>query len=408
DKILRAQIKEISLRESELLKIKNETEEIAASLGKAIKRKKIRADVFVGGSLAKGTILRRERYDIDIFVRFDRKYEEKKISGLLGSLIGRAERIHGSRDYFQIKKGRMTFELIPVVKISKPKEMRNVTDLSYFHVSYIKKMTGKKRGLIDEILLAKSFAFSQGVYGAESYINGFSGYALELLVCHYGSFLAFIRAMAKSKKDKIILDPEKHYKNSREVLSNMNEAKLESPIVFVDPTFKERNVLAALSEETFARFKNVCRKFLAKPSLKFFRTQEIKKKNFNFILQAETNKQEGNIAGSKLLKFYKFTENKLKIYFIIEGSEFEYLGGKGAVYYFKLKKRKEIIREGPPLAALENVTAFRKKHKKTFVRKGRVYAREKVKLNARSFIKKFKIENKEVMKNMGIVGLSSA
>lgn len=49
----------------------------------------------------------------------------------------------------------------------------------------------------DEIKIAKAFCHATGCYGAESYIKGFSGYALELLIYHYKSFQSFVKAMTK-------------------------------------------------------------------------------------------------------------------------------------------------------------------------------------------------------------------
>ena len=43
-----------------------------------------------------------------------------------------------------------------------------------------------------------------GVYGAESYIQGFSGYVLELLVINYKGFKGVIRNVAKWKDRTII------------------------------------------------------------------------------------------------------------------------------------------------------------------------------------------------------------
>ena len=96
---------------------------------------------------------------------------------------------------------------------------------------------------------------------------------------------------------------------------DINSSKLQSPIILIDPTYKQRNVLAGLSDETFDRFKKVCKKFLKKPSMKSFEIEKtdlekIKKdarnKKFEFImLEGRTKKQEGDIAAKKLLKFYK-------------------------------------------------------------------------------------------------------
>ena len=287
--ILEKQLELIKLSEAELEKIKAET----ARFVKLI-RAKTRAEVFIGGSLAKGTLIKKKIQDIDIFIRFKNEEKAREIKKLEISSY-RRKIIHGSRDYLQFGKGKIVFEVVPVLKISKPEQARNITDLSYFHVNYIAKKIKKNKKLSDEIKLAKFFCFSQGCYGAESFIRGFSGYGLELLIIYYGSFEKWLRAMIKVK-DKLVIDPKKHYKNKQEVLNELNEAKLSSPVVFVDPTFKQRNALAALSEETFSKFQKAASAFLKNPRLDFFKEKEISEKGFNLILKAKTNKQEGDIA----------------------------------------------------------------------------------------------------------------
>lgn len=398
-----SQIGEIKPKEKELEKIKKETEKIVSILEKTFRKKRVKAEVFVGGSLAKNTIIKKDKYDIDIFVRFDKGEKiSDKLQEILKSCKIKAERIHGSRDYFRIKR-EIISEIIPVIKITKPKEAQNITDLSYFHVSHVLKQIKKNPKLADEIVLAKAFCYFQNVYGAESYIRGFSGYALELLVCHYGSFLNFIRNVVKNKK-QMIIDSAKYYKDKEDVMLNLNEAKLSSPIVLVDPTYKERNAAAALSSETFIRFKESCKKFLKKPSAGFFKERKIDKKEFNFILQAETNKQEGDIAGSKLLKFYNFLKKEMERYFSVGKSEFEYRDGKKAVYYFKMERRKQIILEGPNITSLPHLIRFKNKHRNVFIKKGKAYAKENS-MSAEKFISEFEKKNKRVMKDMGIVGL---
>ncbi|MDP1728910.1 MAG: nucleotidyltransferase domain-containing protein, partial [archaeon] len=191
--------------EEELKVLDKKTREIIKILSDNLKKAKINADVFVGGSFAKGTLIKKDKYDVDIFVRFDVKYGNNKISGLLKKVVPKtAKKIHGSRDYFSISEGNLTFEIIPVMKIKNPSEAENITDLSYFHVKYIKNKINKNKKLAGEIRLAKAFAYYQNCYGAESYINGFSGYGVELVVCAYGSFIRFISEVAKFdlKKDK--------------------------------------------------------------------------------------------------------------------------------------------------------------------------------------------------------------
>ena len=399
DKILEQELEKINPGEIELARIKKETREIIEKLEKSLRGKKIKASVFLGGSLAKGTLIKKKNYDIDIFVRFS---ENKDISEKLGKLI-KATRIHGSRDYFHLNKGNLLFEIIPVLKISKPEDARNITDLSYFHVNYVLNKIKKKPKIAGEIMLAKAFCYSQKCYGAESYINGFSGYALELLVSYYGSFLKFIEQVSRAR-EKIVIDPEKFYKNKQEILNSVNESKLASPIVFVDPTFKARNAVAALSQETFARFQEASSRFLKKPSGKFFQENKIDEKKFNLIIELATNKQEGDIAGSKLLKFSRFLARNFEKYFNIKSKDFEYSGEKDGRFYLKIDRKKEIIYPGPPVNKPERLLSFKQAHKQVFIKQGKSFAKEKS-LAFSDFWRKFLIDNKKIMKDMGITRL---
>lgn len=198
--ILAEVLEKIEPSKKELEIIKNSLKEFLEKIEKRIKVLKINAEVFVGGSFAKKTVIKKDKYDVDIFLRFDKKY--KKISDLTEKIlkgIKNVSMIHGSRDYFRIKiNPAIYFELIPVAKVKNPKESKNITDLSYSHVKYINKKIKSKK-LLDEIRLAKAFCYANHCYGAESYINGFSGYGLELLVYYYGSFLKFIKAVSTPK-----------------------------------------------------------------------------------------------------------------------------------------------------------------------------------------------------------------
>jgi len=382
--------------------LKRASEDFCKQLRKKIKNKKIKADVFIGGSLAKNTIIKKKKYDVDIFVRFNKKYEDSEISKLLGKVI-KGKKVHGSRDYFQVQKDKIVFEIVPSIKITKPAEARNVTDLSYFHVNYIINKIKKNKKLADEIMLGKSFCYAQDCYGAEGYIRGFSGYAVELLVSHCGSFLSFLKALSKKQK-QIILDPKKFYKNKKEIMLELNESKLQSPIIFVDPTFKERNALAALSKETFQKFQKAAAAFLKNPADKFFEKKDLEKELSKhkdlIIIEAKSNRQRGDIAGSKLKKFQNYLLFRLKRDFDIKLSEFEYSEEKNlAKIYLLLHQKKEIIIPGPPITSIENLRKFKKKHKKSYIKKGRAYAKEKT-LSFPKFLQKIKKD--KTTKEMGI------
>src|SRR3989338_11626436 len=92
----------------------------------------------LGGSGAKGTWLK--AFDSDIFVLFDyNKYKDKssELSDILEKSLkkkfGKIIRIHGSRDYFQIKEENFTFEIVPILKIKNAAQAKNITDVSPLH-----------------------------------------------------------------------------------------------------------------------------------------------------------------------------------------------------------------------------------------------------------------------------------
>jgi len=389
-------------------------------LNKKIEKLKDSPEIFIGGSYAKKTLIKKDKYDIDVFLRFGREYEKENLSKITEKLLKDFKNVlvvHGSRDYFRIKiKDNLFIELIPVKKVRSPDKSENITDLSYSHVRYINKKV-KSDKILEDIKIAKAFCHANNCYGAESYIQGFSGYSLELLVYYYKSFLKMIKELSKPVKnnEKILIDIEKDYKIKKNILIDMNSSKLESPVILVDPTYKQRNVLAALSKETFERFQKACRNFLKYPSIKSFEKQKVdlqktkkdalKNKNEFLLIEISTNKQEGDIAGSKLLKFYKHFSKELSRFFEIKKQGFNYNGKKSARVFFVVKSQKEIIFNGPFKDDLKNVSKFKKEHKNIFEKKGKMFAHEKINFSGREFFNKWKLKNKKKIKEMNVGGL---
>lgn len=410
--ILKEVLGRIKPSKEELRDIENSLKAFIIQVQKNMKSQKIKAEIFVGGSFAKDTMIKKDSYDIDIFIRFDKKH--KDISELTKKLLKNMKnvsQIHGSRDYFRIKSPKGLFlEVVPVKKINNPKDAENITDFSYSHVKYIKKKVKSKK-ILDDIRLAKAFCYGNNCYGAESYVSGFSGYGLELLIYHYKGFLQFLRAMTKIKGQEVI-DIEKHHKTKQHVLMDINAAKLDSPIVLIDPTYKQRNALAALSNKTFRKFQKSCEKFLKNPTIKAFEIEKInfekikanaKKKGYEFVLlESKTTKQEGAIAGSKLLKFYNHLSHEIKKYFDIKDRGFEYNGKKSAKYYFVVKKKPELLISGPLQSQKEHVKKFKKKYKKTFIKNKRLYTKQKPKFALKKFLEDWKKKHAQKIKDMAI------
>ncbi|MDD5699820.1 MAG: hypothetical protein PHH00_01345 [Candidatus Nanoarchaeia archaeon] len=417
NEVLKEALLEAKPSGEEIKDVESKVKIFTEKLGREFKNLKIDTEIFVGGSFAKRTLIKKEKYDVDIFVRFDRKYAKQNISDLTRRALKKIKMkedvkvIHGSRDYFKIYvEPWLCFEIVPTIKVSKPKEAENITDLSYYHVRYINKKIKEK--LVNDIILAKSFCHANRVYGAESHIKGFSGYSLELLVYYYKGFLGFLRGIAKSKDEKIIIDIEKDYSSKKQVLMDMNSSKLESPIILVDPTFKQRNALATLSSEVFGKFREKCREFLKRPGIEFFRLKEIdfmkmensaRKKGYDsMLIRISTEKQEGAVAGSKLLKFYNHLASAIGKYFDAKEKVFYYKDEKDADCFFAVKKKDRIILKGPPEKLAEETKKFKSRHKKTFAKSGHIYAEEKINFSLKEFLHQWKNKNSRIIKEMYI------
>ena len=329
---------------------------------------------FIGGSFAKETVVKTEgKQDIDIFVVFDSAKELDKFESILNGLdlSGPLKKVHGSRDYFNVDCGDVILEVVPVMKNLNPEDAENVTDVSLSHVGYIRTEIKKNPRLSNEIKLAKRFCAANRVYGAESYIRGFSGYSIEVLVCHFGGFVKFLKGMKKAH----VVDPSKFFRTKNEVMRELNSAKLNSPIILVDPTFKHRNATAGLSKETFDKFLEVAQAFLKEPSKEFFEKKELdigafkifsKEKGFLFFeMKLETEKQEGDIAGTKMKKFFDFFVSELlrKGQEIVK-KEFDYSGkGLAANGYLVVDEKNGVEVRGPSLKMKEATVKFKKAKK---------------------------------------------
>lgn len=388
---------EISLSNSE----EKHLEEVSKKIISLAKKKKL--TIIPGGSLAKKTLVKKEKQDIDLFAVFKNEKEMNEFYKKISSLKLNAKRVHGSRDYFQIQNDNVLVEIIPVLKIKGPKDARNITDFSLSHVNYVKSQISKNKKLSDEIKLAKTFCHAQNCYGAESFIGGFSGYALEVLIIHYGSFKKFLKELQKKR----IIDPKRHFRNDKMILNEINESKLKSPLIVIDPTYKYRNVCASLKPETFNFFLEVSKEFLKKPSKDFFKKKEFEPQEFKKIskkkkaklisLNLSTDRQEGDIAATKMKKFfdYQIEELERKEQKVLE-KEFVYNDGKKAVGYIIVKEKNEIIVKGPEQSLKKAVKEFKKKNKTAFKKKKFFYAKRKISL------KEILQDSKKVAKEMQV------
>jgi tRNA nucleotidyltransferase (CCA-adding enzyme) len=399
-KLLNQVIETSTLSKKEIQEMKILAEKVLFGL----KKSGIKATI--GGSLAKNTLIKKENQDVDIFVEFNSEEEVASLEKNLKKIKtkGKLITVHGSRDYFRIEFPKVSLEIIPTVVCKNPENAKNITDLSISHVKYVTKKIRRNKKLANEIKLAKIFCSASDCYGAESYIQGFSGYALELLVIQFGSFIKFIKKIEKNK----IIDPENKFKNENEISRELNESKLISPIILIDPTYKYRNVTAALSKETLEKFIEYIKDFLKKPDIKHFKKKIINKEEIkNYAKRTEskyleviikTKKQEGDIAGTKMKKYFNFLIQQLKNKeqnILIE--EFKYGGtGQKAIGYIVVKEKKRLEVRGPEIKRTEAAKKFKKGKKEIFEKKGVIWTIEE------PSVKKIFQKAKEIEKEMDV------
>lgn len=370
EKVKQEIIKELRPSRQKLSTLEKTAEETLRKL----RKKGFNAEV--GGSLAKKTLIASTNYDIDIFIILENKKDIQRFYEKIEDIDFKGEfrRVHGSRDYFQIIKDDICIELIPTIRTKDPEKAENVTDVSMMHVGYVLSHLKKKDYLREEIMLSKAFCRAQRCYGAESYINGFSGYALEVLTIHFNGFIPFLKNISKEK----IIDPEKHFKNKKQALFEINASKLKSPIIAIDPTYKYRNILAGLGVETFNRFLESKKAFLKRPSKDFFQKKEIdiekmkrdaKKNKARLIrIKIKSNREKDDIIATKCKRYLDFLSSELrrKQQEVIN-KEFIYLPEKKeANGYLGIKEKKEIRQKGPQTNMTDAVKRFRRVHEDAY------------------------------------------
>ena len=342
-----------------------------------LKKQGVVANLFVGGSVGKGTCLP-GIHDIDYFMRFDlKKYGEENLSeiceSVLSGIFKDVLRLKGSRDYFRVKINDYEVEIIPVLYIKRINQAQNLTDQSPFHVNWIKKNVKAKKNLNFDMRLAKQFFRASGVYGAESWIGGFSGHVTEILVVYYGGFEKLLKAVLKWK-DKTIIDVEKSYKGM-DVLDILDDAKTVGPLVVVDPVDKDRNAAAALGLEKFELLQSKIESFLKKPHKKFFDEIEltvddikkIGKRNRVLIWKAPPEDEKMDVSGAKMVKYAEHISRMFKDeeFIVLDSGMYWNKHDDGLVWVIVDKKdlsKKQIIK-GPQTFGMQNhIMAFKKKY----------------------------------------------
>lgn len=380
DNVLKNVLKGLTPSSKEKKHLKIVVSEIKDKMSSALKKRRIKAKIVLGGSVEKGTYVTTK--DIDFFVRFNSKH--KRISDLLvktvRKIFPRAQVVHGSRDYIQFKYKGHVIEMIPVLNIP-VKKAENTMDISPHHAVYVKKHLKNK----DQVKILKKFCKANGIYGAESYLQGFSGYVLELLIIKYKTFKNLINKV-NEWGPPVFIDLKKHYKSKKQALSSLPKSK-KGPLILIDPVLKKRNVAASLGYPVFSKFVHLCKQFKKKPSITFFKHKKLtkeflkkqsKKRNTQIYFYTKKIKGRKEIFLAKLVKSLKKIKSKLEKedFKVYDYGWFE--TGKTVTIYFEFsvwKVNKIKKQYGPPTWTTEvHLKRFKFRHRKTYLEKNRLVA----------------------------------
>jgi tRNA nucleotidyltransferase (CCA-adding enzyme) len=297
------------------------------------------------------------------------------------------ERVHGSRDYFHIPLSDGTFEVVPVLDAASWEEAANVTDMSPLHVVYVREHVAHRPWLAKEIRLTKQFMKSAKVYGAESYIGGFSGHVVDILIICYGSFRALLEAATKEWSRKVVLDPERRLTDP---LAQLNASKTHAPLVIVDPVQQDRNSAAALTKQCFERLRERAKEYLdaaGDEQAAFFAVQPLDVEEFAArhpgmrVLRVVATPLQGkrDIVGAKCAKAHEhFLRNLGERGFGPAAHTWEFTPAKATFLYAVepgLLPQEEDI-PGPPVHMTDAIAKFQEAHATTFTHDGRVHALE--------------------------------
>ena len=361
-------------------------------------------DAMLCGSSARNTHLA-DDIDLDFFVLYPPTMTRKDFEnqGLaLGQKVLKGHKQwkeYAEHPYIQgVYKG-FNIEIVPTYKVSKASLLQSAVDRSPFHLKYMQEKLSKKQA--DDVRLLKSFLRSFNAYGAKLKVNSLPGFALELLILKYGSFMGTLEAIADWKEETVI-DVEAHHKNLQ-----VPKGKFNHHLIIVDPTDKNRNVAAALSFNQFARIITASRLFLEKPSKNFFfskqqeimplsRIKSLLKLRQTLLLEfpyPKNSHPEIVFGQVKRLKKKMKTQLQLNDFMV---SRLAYWSNEKTLVYFivelsslEIEKIKE--RLGPLVFHKEHSKSFLAHHKKSFagprLQKGRLVFEEKRKFwKAKDFL----------------------
>ena len=257
---------------SEMLKLRKIADEFMSILMENASDKDINVNFKFSGSYAKGTWIKGES-DIDILGIFEKESEIEKLENLVPDNFVET---FGTRKYFRGYFKNMEIEVVPVVKFSDISKVKNSIDLSVLHADYINSKLSPAQKM--DVIILKALCKANNCYGSETYMRGFSGYVLEVLIDKFGSLKTLAENVEKWD-DKVFLDNVKTKENYSIFLS--------------DPTNPSRNICASVSSENLSKFVFSLKLLKAYPNINLFLESNVR----------DIINKQSRLRGAKLFTF---------------------------------------------------------------------------------------------------------
>ena len=325
--------------------------------------------MLLAGSIAKNTFLHGEG-DIDLFLLFPKTFDKEAMGKLVIDIVKKEfknyEIAYAEHPYARIFVNSIKADIVPAYNITHVAHMGSAVDRSKFHVNFVKKYLKS----VDSVLLLKKMLKSFRIYGADMKSKGVSGYLTELIIVKYGSMEKAMEAVSKWKFNEVIEINERW--NDKEKARQKFQG---APMIFIDPTDRNRNVASALSAENFSRLVLLARAYSKGPDERLFFPKPSKAKYMPRLIGI-TFKSPKIIDETKYGELGRLAS---KIARHLESKGFEVILAQaydnGTVSACAIGIANELvgrnfIRHGPPLEMAEGVARF--VTDKTFFKEGRI------------------------------------
>jgi tRNA nucleotidyltransferase (CCA-adding enzyme) len=325
--------------------------------------------MLLAGSIAKNTFLHGEG-DIDLFLLFPKSFDKEAMGKLVIDIVKKEFRnyeiAYAEHPYARIFVNKIKADIVPAYNITHVAHMGSAVDRSKFHVNFIKKHLKS----VDDVLLLKKMLKSFLIYGADMKSKGVSGYLTELIAVRYGSLDKAMKAISGWRFGEVVEISER-WKDKEKAKQKFQGA----PLIFIDPTDRNRNVASALSAENFSRLVLLARAFVKKPDEMLFFPKP-KKARYMPKLIGITFKSPKIIDETKYGELGRLASKAARH---LESKGFEVImtqvhdNGKASACVIGVANElvgRNFLRHGPPLEMAEGVARF--VTDKTFFREGKI------------------------------------